>query len=287
MSALVIGASGLVGGALLGELRRTGAAAVGTYHRTPQPGLVALDITDAAALAQVFGAARPSVVYLAAAQTNVDWCESHAAESEQINVAGTAAVADACARVGARLVFFSSDYVFDGRSGPYSEDDQPAPINVYGHHKLAAERLVLADPTALVVRTTVVFGPERQRKNFAYRVQAVLGRREQLRVPIDQRGSPSYAPAVARLSVALVGANATGIYHVAGPVLISRYQFAVRLAAALGLPADLIAPITTAELGQPARRPLQAGLYTDKASHLLGQSHEPLAVALADFTARM
>lgn len=268
---LVIGASGLVGQHLLHTLHERGVPTVGT-SRTPPPGpLRPLDIGDAATVMALLEMVRPTTIYLAAALSHVDYCETHADESHALNVLGTRNVALAAATVDARLVYFSTDYVFDGRAGPYAETDAPNPLNVYGRHKLLAEHFVLAlAPRALVVRTTVVYGPETGRKNFVYRLLATVGNGQPLDVPADQFGSPTYAPNLAVATVTLATSGVQGLCHVSGPAGVSRYQFACEAAARLGLATDLIRPVPTARLGQRAPRPLRAGLRCDRATELLG-----------------
>jgi dTDP-4-dehydrorhamnose reductase len=259
MTALVIGASGQVGGALMQALRDACEAVVGTSWTHAQPQLRALDVRDAAAVRRCVQETAPHVVYVPASLTNVDYCELHPEESFASNVAGVQHLA-AC---GVRLVYFSSDYVFAGDHGPYRETDAVGPLCVYGRHKLLAEAAAGAD--ALIIRTTVVYGPEVQGKNFIYRLRSMLGEGKSLTVPVDQIGSPTYGPNLARAAVALQRRGATGVYHVAGPQRISRYEFAREAATVFGLDPSLIRSVTTAELQQPAARPLDAGMISDKA----------------------
>src|SRR5262249_5131661 len=144
------------------------------------------------------------------------------------------------------------------------EDDLPNPLSVYGRSKLEAEQ-VLAEalgPALLTVRTTWVYGPERQGKNFAYQLAKTLSQGKPLVCPSDQGSNPSYRPDVARAVIGLTEAGRTGLVHVAGPEWVDRPRFARTLANGFGLDPGLIVPKTTAELGQPAARPLNGGLRT-------------------------
>ncbi len=265
MRILVIGASGLVGGVLLREFCRLGEI-VGTFNHYQAEGLLPLDIRDADAVAGLVHRVAPEIVLQPASLTNVDYCETHPQEAWQINVEGTRHVLEAAAGVGAKHVFFSSDYVFDGKSGPYSEEDPPSPASVYGRTKLAGEEIVReASPNHLVIRTTVVYGWEQQGKNFVVRLLQSLERRQEVRAPADQVGSPTYAANLAQAVRELVERGGRGLYNLAGRQLIDRYHFALAAARAFGLPGDLIRPVTTAELNQAAARPLQGGLKLDKA----------------------
>jgi len=269
---LIVGASGQVGGALAEVL---GAAnCIRTYGSHPLDGGLRLDLAEVAehpALAHDVLARGPfDAVYVAAAMTNVDDCEQRPGDAMRVNRDGPAALARAAAATSARTVLFSTEYVFDGESGPYSEDDPPSPVSVYGQSKLAAEESVLAaDPNALVIRTTVVFGPEARGRNFAYRLASELGAGRDLRAPADQVSSPTYCRDLAEATVALVAAGARGIVNVAGPEIMDRAEFARRLARAAGFRPERVVPVTTRDLQQRARRPLQAGLRVTRLRELV------------------
>ena len=177
-------------------------------------------------------------------------------------------------RAKARTVYFSTEYVFDGADGPYDEDHRPNPLSVYGKSKLAGEQAVLdADPRALVLRTTVVYGPEEQGKNFVYRLVASLKSGTEILVPIDQLSSPTYNRDLAAAAAKLAKKRVTGIVNAAGPEVISRVEFAQRIAAMLELDPALIRAVETSEFGPAsAPRPLQAGLKIDR---LRGHSIAP------------
>jgi dTDP-4-dehydrorhamnose reductase len=179
------------------------------------------------------------------------------------NVTGVRHLVAAAGSLGARIVYFSSDYVFTGDAGPYSETDPVGPLSVYGRHKVLAEGSL--PPGSLIVRTTVVYGLEPQAKNFVYRLRGLLAEGREIPVPADQVGNPTYAPNLARAATTLARSGATGIYHVAGRDRVSRYEFALEVARVFSLPGDPIRPVTTAELHQPAPRPLSAGMKLEKA----------------------
>jgi len=269
---LVIGGSGQVGGFLREEMRARGASCAGTYHRYPVAGLRPLDVGDGAAVRAVIREVAPAVVFLPASLTHVDRCQEHPAEGFRVNVAGAAAVCRAAAEVGARVVYFSSDYVFNGAAGPYHELSVPDPISVYGWQKLQAEHYALAcTERVLIVRTTGVYGWEPQGKNFVARLVATLESGGTMQVPEDQVGTPAYGPDVARAVMDLVERDAAGVLHVAGSERASRYAFAVAAAEAFGLDPALLLPVPTAELGQPAPRPLEGGLDAARAERILGR----------------
>ena len=168
---LVVGASGLVGGALMRVLRRAQFDVAGTYAKNPRPGLEPLDLTQSARVCACVERHRPVVIFLTGALTHVDYCEDHPNEAFAINMEGPRAVAEAARALGAQLVFYSTEYVFDGKAGPYDEQDPPSPLSVYGQSKLAAERAICDFvENALILRTTVLFGWDSNSQNFAMQV---------------------------------------------------------------------------------------------------------------------
>lgn len=271
-SHLILGASGQVGGHLYDALAQHHLRVQGTYRTFALENLHQLDVRDAERVQNLLSEIRPTVVYVPAALGNADWCETHPQESYAINVTGLANVARAAQQIDAKLVYFSSDYVFDGTAGPYRENDLACPICEYGRQKVLAEHyLALQHPNSLIIRTTVVYGWERQDKNFVQRLREVLGRGEHLRVPHDQIGSPTYAPDLAEATIELVRKGATGVFHVVGPELANRYEFATEAARVFGLDENLIDAVTTKELAQTAPRPLRAGMRVEKAVAKLGR----------------
>lgn len=266
---MVIGASGLIGSWLMNEL---GDCATGTSHSQTLPGLQKLDIRDGRAVEELLRRFEPETIYCPAARPAVDWCEEHPQESYETNVHGIENVARAAARAGTRLVFFSSDYVFDGCNGPYSEQDEPSPICVYGRQKVQAEQIVreLLPDEHIIIRTTVVYGWEKAGKNFVFRLVQSLRQGKRLRVPADQVGSPTYAVNLARTVIELAHRKLVGTWNVCGPACMDRYEFSMLAAEVFGLDGDLIQPVTTAELHQTASRPLRAGMKVDKIKSVPG-----------------
>ena len=270
MRALIIGASGQVGAALGQRLTARGHEWVGTYAHVPRAGLLPLDIADADATRSVIDKAAPDWVFCAGALTHVDYCEEHPDEAMRLNRAAPALVARTAAERGAGIVFYSTEYVFDGERGPYAEDDPVRPLSVYGRSKLEGERAVgEANPRAVIVRTTVVYGPEPQGKNFVYQLLRRGRAGERMRVPDDQVSSPTCNVDLAAASVELTEREIRGVYHVAGPEVLDRHAFARLVCRVFGLEAALLDPVATSTLGQRARRPLRAGLRIDRARAVL------------------
>jgi dTDP-4-dehydrorhamnose reductase len=270
MRALVIGASGQVGAALGDCLTARGHEWVGTYAHVPRPGLQPLDITDHRGTERLIAQTTPDWVFCVGALTFVDYCEEHPAEAFSVNRDAAAMAARAAGKHGAGVVYYSTEYVFDGENGPYAEDDPVRPISVYGQSKLEGERAVRDENArALIVRTTVVYGPEPQGKNTVYQTLRRARAGERLRIPSNQLSSPTYNVDLAAASVELVARGLGGVFHIAGPAVLDRHAFARLACQVFGLDETLLEAVPTSELGQRAARPLRAGLRIDRARTVL------------------
>ncbi|MHB0994999.1 MAG: SDR family oxidoreductase [Elusimicrobiales bacterium] len=269
MRALIIGAGGQVGGVLASLCVRR---RVEVYKADlAGQGNLLLDLAVPSTIAPVFEKARPDLVLLCSAMTNVDGCEKDPARAARVNAEGPALVAEECRKAGAKLVYFSTEYVFDGKDGPYSEEAATNPLSVYGRTKLEGEKAALSAPGALSVRTTVVYGYDAASKNFIMQLIASHKAGARMRVPADQYSNPTYAPELAAAVLDLAEKGASGVYNVVGPDWLNRHEFALKACEAFGFKPDFVEPKLTAELGQAAARPLKAGLLTDKLAAALGR----------------
>jgi dTDP-4-dehydrorhamnose reductase len=268
---LIVGGTGLVGNALLRTWTAQGAdVAAATYHCHASGGFLQLDMQDEAQVKALLSEHRPTVVAVPAANPFVDYCQLHPEQTRRVNVAGTLNVARACKAIGARMIFYSSDYVFDGLKGHYTEEDAPSPINEYGRQKAETERGVLAlDPRNLVIRTSGAYGWQWEPKNFVLQVRGHLSAGRPMRVAEGLRYNPTYVENLAEITAALVAAGEGGIFHVVGGEEILRGEFAVRAARALGLDDALIQIVPLAEFKSPTVRPKQTSLMTEKVRRLL------------------
>ena len=282
---LVVGAAGQVGRELVAELtRRAGPLEVVSASRSHTDPDRQFRLEQPETIERLVSAVGADHVILAAAATNVAWCEEHPNESRAINVRGTEAATLAAHRVGASLTFISSDYVFDGMSGPYGENGAANPINVYGAQKLEAEDAVMAaDAGNLVVRTCQVFGDDPRRTNFVVRVVDRLRRGETVAAASDMFGTPTFAPDLARGLVDLTLSRASGIWHVAGDRFLSRYELAKMAAVAFGCESAAILEVTADRMDDPVDRPRRAGLRNDR----LGVAGLPLITPLHEALAAL
>lgn len=289
MKAVVIGGSGQIGGWLLRELADRGHEGIGTYASVAYPGLILLDAGDLEGSAAWMRNQKPDVVFYPAGFTWVDGCERDPARARAANLEQPLNLARVAAEAGAKFVYFSTDYVFDGLAGPYTEGAATHPLSAYGLAKRDAE-LALAEALGdglLTVRTSWVFGPERQGKNFAYQLIRALAEGKEVVCPSDQVSNPSYGPDVARAVMGLFAQGRSGVIHVVGPEVIDRVTFARGIAEGFGLDPRLIVGKTTAELGQTTLRPLNGGLLTPRLDAWLPGAFRPLADSVADFRARL
>jgi dTDP-4-dehydrorhamnose reductase len=231
-----------------------------------------LDVTDRKAVLGLMEELQPEIVINCAAITNVDACETNREPAWNVNVRGVEYLLHGARLCGGKMIQISTDYVFDGRMGPYTEADRPNPISYYGRTKLAAENLLHTSgiPHA-VVRTMVLYGHGRKLKpNFVSWLLAELNAGRNVRVVDDQIGNPTLAEDLAFGILKIIELQRTGTYHICGPELVSRYEFAVRIAKAFSLDKKLIERTVTAALSQPAPRPLKSGFILLKASVELG-----------------
>ena len=234
-----------------------------------------VDITNKRAVNDLITSLRPAAVFHTAARTNVDQCELDMEQALKVNGTATGHIALGCAKVNAYLCYISTDYVFDGKKGNYSENDLPKPINQYGRSKLLGEQEVgcLGDRWKWTIcRSSMLYGAYKKRFNFAVWVIEELNARNPINVVTDQSGSPTLADDLAEACIQLWCKDARGIYHVAGREAISRYEFALRICDAFGLERGLVNPVSTRELKLRAQRPGNASLDVSRAQKMLGRN---------------
>jgi len=286
LRSLVVGGSGQVGRALRETLERRGHPVTGTYLKSSFPGGVRLGLTDSEELRCLIDDWKPDWVFCPAAMTHVDLCEDQPDHADAINHTAPAALARLAAERGCGFVYYSTDYVFDGESGPNTEEDDTHPLNVYGRSKLLGEQAVMEayrsategqarsggarrDRTRarraggwLVLRTAMVYGPDPQEKNFVYQILRHARASSAFKAFTDQHSTPTHSGDLALCSALLAENNLSGIYHVTGPDWLHRLEVCRLACEVFGLRDYLLRPCLTA--GQKARRPLRGGLKSDK-----------------------
>lgn len=245
MKALILGATGLLGKALVREW--TGDEVIGLGSRD-------VDIRDGAAVREVVDRICADRIVLAAAYTDVDGCESHRDLAFSVNRDGAINLAEAAKRAGAKLLFLSSDYVFDGKkTSPYEADDARNPQSVYGRTKAEAEiDLGKILPDCCIARTSWVFGVGG--KCFPDSILQLAASRPALDVVSDQRGCPTYTVDLARAIIQLCRQEASGIVHVTNSGECTWFEFAQEIVAAAGLTTE-VKPVSSQQIARPAPRP--------------------------------
>ncbi|PIE22204.1 MAG: dTDP-4-dehydrorhamnose reductase [Planctomycetota bacterium] len=280
MKLFITGSLGQVGRALMQDAAQRGYDCVGFD-------LPELDVTDAGALAEALGRERPDWVFHCAAATKVDSCESEVEWARTLNGEAPGYVANACKSVGAGLVHFSTDFIFDGAKGShYVEDDLPRPLSVYGSSKLLGEERVATAGLErwYILRTQWVYGPIG--RNFPAAILARAESGQPLKVVDDQIGQPTYAPHLAAMGLDLIATEApSGIYHSANVGEMSWHDFACSVLQSSGYGEIEVARCSSEELAQAAARPKYSVLDTSKLSAALGQELPSVQDGLRDFFA--
>jgi dTDP-4-dehydrorhamnose reductase len=279
----ITGASGLLGRALIASasprhdiiagIHSAELLDAGPIEQCP------LDLTDAQSIRRFVDQSRPDYLIHSAAITDVDLCELEPRRAQSLNADATRLIVDAVRGSQTRVVYISTDYVFDGTAGPYAETDETNPINVYGKTKLEGELAVRSlEERGVIVRSASFLGigsPERP--TFAERMLETMRTNPPLKAAVDQISNVTPVVELAVGIMRLIESGGTGIWHIAHPRLISRYDLAVILAARARLDADrCVQRVAYETLGRAARRPLQGGLNCEKAIGGLGLTFSSL-----------
>ena len=257
MKAMILGATGLLGKALVREWAEDEVIGLGSGD---------IDIRDAARVQKVMQKSQPEWIVLAAAYTDVDGCEANADLAFSVNRDGAVNVGQAAKHAGAKLLFLSSDYVFDGKKNlPYEVSDARNPQSVYGRSKAEAEvRLLDVLPEVCIVRTSWLFGTGG--KCFPDTILKLAASRPALDVVNDQRGCPTYSVDLARAIISLCRAGARGIVHVTNSGNCSWFEFAQEIVKNAGLAAE-VRPVGSAQMARPAPRPAYSVLSATSLQH--------------------
>jgi len=282
MKLLVIGGGGQLGTKIV-EQAKDRFKVYATYLTRKPPlnesKIFQVDKTNRKGILTLIEKLKPDTVVDTAALHNVDYCETHKDEAWSANVEGTRNAAEACEKYGAKMIFISTDYVFDGVKGNYLESDTVNPVNYYGFTKLKAEEVVAQTCNNYVIaRPSVIYSytPSSQREsssgkplNFAMWLTQILGNKKSVNIVTDQYSSPTLADSLGEILLKLAESRKTGIYHTAGRTRLSRYGFALKIAQKLNLDERLITPIATSQLKQVAKRPMDSSLNVEKIENYL------------------
>ncbi len=281
---LVIGASGLTGFKLV-SIAKDRFNLYGTYnYRNPaftHCENIQLDVTDADLTRKLIEDLRPDVIVNTSAIHNVDYCEERKEEARKVNVDAVRNLANVASKIGSRLIHISTDFVFDGKKGSYTENDEPAPLSYYALTKLEGEKAAQSAPSYAIVRPSVVYGwtplETAQSKsssgkpmNFALWCVTKLSNNEEIKAVTDQYTSPTLADNLAEVMLELAQLRENVLYHVSGLSCLNRYDFVVKLAQTMGFNTSLVKPTTSDQFKQLAPRPKNSCLDCRKIQRELG-----------------
>ena len=277
-SLLVTGAGGLLGNWTVGLAERNYAVTPTDIIEPQHAHGVKADIAEAEEVKRLFRKVAPNIVIHTASETNVDRCETARDRAWKINVVGTMNIADASLDIGAKLIYISTDYVFDGEKSLYTEEDSPNPIDFYGLTKLEGERQAMRRcKNIAVLRTSVLYGRHPTKQDFATWVISQLKQRQGITVVADHFNTPTLAENLAQMALEVADRDLQGVFHTSGCERISRYDFARKIAEKFSLDSDLIKPIEMVELkAWVAKRPRDSSLNTLKIQHEL--ETKPLSI---------
>jgi dTDP-4-dehydrorhamnose reductase len=285
---LVIGSTGLLGGMLTQKAAAEGVETIGTYlsnkpNATVAGTCVRLDVTDRRAVQEAFEKLMPDAAVNCAAMTDVDLCEREKGLAASVNSEAAGYLAEASKAIGTHLVQVSTDYVFDGAKGMYSEDDEANPINYYGTSKLEGERRVSSLAGGwCIARTSVVFGWGREKRpNYATWLIRGLREGKRLSIVTDQVSSPTLNTNLAEMLLEAAQRRLRGTYHLAGRDRVDRYTMATHLADCFSLDKRLLSPVSSASMSWLAKRPMDSSLNVGKAMRTLARKPLRLDEALS------
>lgn len=286
MKVLITGANGLIGQhvtkLLLDKNYQVVATSRGESRLPFQPSgnytYHAMDVANALETFAVMSLEKPDVVVHAAAMTQVDDCELRSQQCERINVQGTSQVLTDAETFSSHFIYISTDFVFDGEKGNYTEEDDTKPISLYGFSKLQAESMVQTSTIPFaIVRTCLVYGNLLQggRSNIVSWVKESLAQGKTIQVVSDQLRTPTYVEDVAKGIALIIEKKATGIYHISGKDWLTPYDIAIKTANKFQLDVAKIIKVDASTFKQPGRRPLKTGFVIEKARKELG--YEPMS----------
>ena len=291
MKLLITGSNGLLGQKLVDlclvkqiDFLATSSGA-NRYSICPCERYQTLDITDEQNIQAVLESYNPTHVIHTAAMTNVDQCELQPEACDLVNRQAVLMLAKFCQKHAIHFQLLSTDFVFDGQDGPYRETDAPNPLSVYARSKVEAEK-ILQQTEGLsysIVRTIIVYGQGEQlsRSNIILWAKDALQKGNPLQIVNDQFRAPTWAADLAWACVRICEFSKEGIYHIAGPEVLSIYEIVARVAAFYKLPMTQVTQLSSNSLQQPAKRPPRTGFILDKAEEQLGYHPHTLEQTLA------
>lgn len=291
MRILITGSNGLLGQKIVRQLKKHNkdflATSIGSNRNQDCPSnhFMSMDITDIQDVRQVVSEYKPTAIINTAAMTLVDDCEDEIEKCRKINVDGVANLLEVCKEEGIYFVQVSTDFVFDGESGPYKEEDERNPLSVYSTSKRDAEDVLMDQEydNWSILRTIIVYGTGNNlsRSNIVLWAREALKKGTELTIVNDQFRAPTWADDLAWACIRSCELNAKGVFHISGPETFSIYELVCRIADYYGYDKSIIRPISSSTLNQKAKRPPKTGFDISKARKILGYKPKTIEESLA------
>lgn len=280
MKILITGSNGLLGQKIVNQLINIGVFFLATSlgenrnSKCPQNKYQSLDITKNSEIEKIVANFKPTHIINTAAITNVDFCEDHQDICQTVNVKAVKSLFNICKQQNIHFTQLSTDFVFDGKSGPYQETDTPNPLSIYAKSKFNSEQILLNDDYKnwAILRTIIVYGQGENlsRSNIVLWAKSALADGKSLTIVDDQFRAPTWADDLAWACIQSATQSAKGIYHISGPETFSIYNLVLKIANFYGFDKSLVTPIKSSTLNQKAPRPPKTGFIIDKAKNNLG-----------------
>ena len=275
---LVTGSAGLIGRQVVKDLSETHEV-FSCYNKSkPEHGnIIKMDLLNHEMISNVMSEKKPDVVIHLGAMTAVDLCETDQDSAFKINSQATEILAKESSKMNTFIVYVSTDYVFDGNTGMYEENDATNPLGFYGKSKLLGEKSIQNfSSNWCIARTSTPFGLHPTKKSFPIWVIENLQKQKQIDVLTDQFTSPTYVPSLSRMLIEISERHLAGIIHVAGASKISRYEMAKLISDKLGLDGKLLREISINDIKWEAQRPKDSSLNVSKAISTLNQKPQKI-----------
>ena len=269
---LIIGGSGLLGSTLT-EYALSDYEIHVTYNKNPIQNINVKSteielLDDRTKIIDLIKSFRPDVVVHTAAHPSVDVCETNHKIADTLHVDITQDIANICTKMNSKLIYISTDAVFEGQlNKKYTEEDNPNPINYYGKTKLAAEKIIMSVPNNVILRTSVVYGWHK-RSRFTNWILGNLKEKKYVDPFSDQYNTPTLVDDLAKSTLEIIRLKISGLYHAAGKTCINRFEFTMELADKFGYDKNLIKPVTSLQKKQDAPRPISTCLDSSKLERL-------------------
>ena len=283
MKILITGVNGLLGSRLFELYDTSNHTIIPTSRNIEGHATIKLDITNEKEVSHVLYEVRPDVVINTAAIADVDLCEVEKDLCWNTNVTAIGHLTKACEKLNIHLIHISTDYIFDGKRGPYIENDQPNPISYYGKSKLEGEKILLESNGAnTIIRTILVYG-NHTKLNIVSFVKKSLESGTSVKLVDDQYRMPTLVSDLARACDLVANKRAKGVFHISGNEMMNYYDIGLKIADYFSLDKSLIIKTKTSELNQKAKRPEMTGFILDKAIKELGYMPMSFEKSLEEF----